>query len=480
MAFGFESGITSFFERRRDFFEHINMEGSFQERMNWLRNQMKAQAHHKPTVVILGGGPGGLLRAIQSISNGNPTVLIEKRSETAPGRINTVALSTTTIAMLQYCGIYQYLVEKRLIFPASKNDDYIMVRLADLELAMKKVISEISPNFAIQYDSKVSAIDTLSEKINLEVEDLSTTEKKSIRKIDILVNTEGKNSSTNALLNIERMEVLPSIPVIAAIYRDKRPIIRGVSTLFKYVGKSLVYMAQTIHYHVQFLFKYACSENFRKQITGSLILKTPNQNYIGCGFSDNINNRFNSLKDEIQKMKLAFEEAEKNGNDQQKMNLAKQLKQAQQKYKKIASHWIHFSICQANLIAIMQRLRGRSSLHTACHHSLDKFEIIKIGADHANEYSKRINQTSLLLGGDAAATVDPTTGLGCNTAIQSSVDFLDFIWDYETTSTPENLLKEYSDRMEERVSYVHLSSIYARSLYRPDAIVPNSSPERIM
>lgn len=467
MAFGFELGITSFFEKRQEFFKNINIDGSFQERIKELKAKAQATAHHKPTIVILGAGPAGLLRAIQSISNGNPTILIERRAENAQGRINTVALTTTTISMLQYYGIYQYLTENRLIYPENGSGN-IMVRLADLELAMNQVLKEISPTFAIQYNSKVAVIDSQSEKINLIVEDIGTKKTRTIKKIDILVNTEGKNSSTNALLGITRTEVLPSIPVIAAVYEDKRPKICGVNSLLKYVCTSLIYQAQTIYYHVQFLFKFVFSRNFRQQITGSLILKTPKQNYVGCGFSDEINARLESLKESIKEKNIILEKVKETETGQEIKKLAMELEQLEKKYQAFASQGIHFSICHANMVAIMQRFRRGPRRYTASHLSLTKFEIIKIGADHANEYCKNINQTSVLLGGDASATVDPTTGLGCNTAVQSSVDFLDFIWDYDTGSHQKNLLQEYSDRIGKRVDYIHEASKYARSLYRPD------------
>lgn len=440
----FELGITSFFLRRQDFFQNIHLEGSFQERMKELREKMNAESKDKPSVVILGAGPAGLLRAVQSISNGNPTVLIEKRGEDAPGRINTVALSSITIAMLRYCGIYQYLMENKLIFPP-RSDGSIMVRLTDLEKAMKAVLKEISPDFAIQYHTKVDAIDTLADKINLTVENSATKEKRTFKKVDILVNTEGKSSSTNALLGIERTEVLPSIPVIAAVFKDKRPKIEGIGSFFKYVGKSIVYLAQTIHYHVQFFFQFLCSKKFRTHFKGSIILKTPNQNYLGTGLSDEINGRLQSLKEA--------------GPTYEK------------KYNRLAKKWIGYSLCLANLIAFFNRKKS-PQFCKANHHSLAKFEIIKIGADHANEYAKRKNQTSVLLGGDASATVDPTTGLGCNTAIQSSMDFLDFLWDHDAGISQSTLLGQYAGRVEARVDTIHSASKRFRSLYRPDALVP--------
>src|SRR5262245_43273739 len=266
MAFGFESGITEFFERRRSRFNENDITGTFNDRIKDLQKKMVSRSNQKPSIVILGAGPAGLLRAIQSISNGNPTTVIEKRSEENPGRANTVALTETTIVMLQYCGIYQYLIEHRQIYPPNAGG-YISVRLADLEHAMKEVLKQLSPHSIIQYDSTVSKIDTQSDKIKLVVESANGVTK-TLSDIGILVITEGSHSPTSAKLGIERTEVLPPIPVIAAIYKNKRPTITGMSSLLRYTGKSINYLAITIYYHVQFIFKFILSHHFRQQFTG--------------------------------------------------------------------------------------------------------------------------------------------------------------------------------------------------------------------
>lgn len=441
MAFGFESGITAFFKRRHRIFKEVDLEGSFAERIQDLKKRMKTLSNHQPTVVILGAGPAGLLRAIQSISNGNLTTVIEKRSQNAPGRINTVALTATTIQMLKYCGIYQYLIENQLIYPPNQ-EEYICVRLADLEQAMKEVLSQLSSDPIIQYDSKVAQIASQADKIELIIESVKDGQK-TLSGIDIVVNAEGSRSCTNGLLNITRTEVLPRIPVIAAIYNDHRPKIRGIASLLNYIGKSMVYIARTIHYHMQFFFKLIASKSFREQITGSLILKTPGQNYIGCAFSDKVNRRLLALKKDV------ADQTNKGGTE---------LKSAQEKYDTFAKYWINLSICHANMVAIRQRFfTGGPYLYTGGHFSLDNFEVIEIGADRANACCQRIGNAVVLLAGDANATVDPTTGLGCNTAFQSSVDFLDFIWDYDVQVSREQLLQDYKTKTQERVTYSRLN-----------------------
>jgi len=68
------------------------------------------------SVVVLGGGPAGLYRAIESIMNNHKTQVIEKRTEDA-GRINVVELYGETIHHLHNYGILQWLIEQHLINP---------------------------------------------------------------------------------------------------------------------------------------------------------------------------------------------------------------------------------------------------------------------------------------------------------------------------------------------------------------------------
>jgi hypothetical protein len=153
MAFNFEYGIDDFYKRRGvDVFGNVDLEPSFRETIETLKAKIAA-SDEKPKVVILGGGPAGLMRAIQSISNGNPTLVIEKRAENASGRANTVALTSDTIKMLKYCGIYQYLMENKWIYPPNASG-IVCVRLGDLEKAMKAVLQELNLNQqTIQYNS---------------------------------------------------------------------------------------------------------------------------------------------------------------------------------------------------------------------------------------------------------------------------------------------------------------------------------------
>src|ERR1700677_5125260 len=97
-------------------------------------------------------------------------------------------------------------------------------------------------------------------------------------------------------------------------------------------------------------------------------------------------------------------------------------------------------------------------MSTGIHLSLNDYQLIKIGADRANEYARKMGKSVILLTGDSSATVDPTTGLGCNTAIQSSVDFLDFLWDSNRGIAQDKLINEYEASIKKRIEFIHEKS----------------------
>lgn len=459
--------VPDFFYRRADLFRNINIEGTFQQRIEDLRARRVEVTAGKPFVVISGFGPAGGIRAIQSISNGNPTQVIEKRSEDAAGRNNTVALKPVTITMLKYCGIYQYLIENNLIYPPNSSG-YICVRLGDLERAIRAVLTALSPDSIVQFNSVVSQIDTQGQKINVEITSREG-QRRILNNVDILVNTEGSHSTTNNLLNITRNPVLPNIPVIAAFFKDRRPSITSVGSFFRYIGNSLVTVATTIYYHTQFIFRYAFSSNFRKQIVGSLVLKTPAQTYLGCGFSEEINRQLSSLKEAINQKKNHLHTLQ---SPAERAACEKEMQIAEQQYEAFAKQWINLSLCKANFMALYLLLsRSNRYMYMATHQNIESFDLIKIGADHANEYYKKYNNSTVLIAGDAAATVDPTTGLGCNTAIQTSTAFLDYIWDHDAGKSQNVRNVQYGSDIKLKVLDIHGQSIQFRRMYRPDALI---------
>ena len=433
---------------------------------DFQRNQM---ANRKQKCLILGMGPGGLAHALTAIMHGHHAEIVEKRAEGGDGRPNTINLNEKTIAILKKTAVYQYLKENKLILPAAKAHD-VDVRLQDLEKALKAVILELAPDTKFHYSSKVTQIATEALKASVTLESAGGT--KCLGNLDVIVNAEGSRSSTNELLNIGRREVIPKVPVIAAIFKDTRPKIRGCRTFFRYIGLTLKNKAVSVYYYAILIFKMIFQrEHFftpHRQIAGALILKTPSQHYLGYGFTKKRSDELLALKKGVEEKRHLLENAKKQGFSKDKIKKMEQdFQKADKKYRSFMTHWTQLSFCAANVVALLAKWRGAKIFYKNAHClPLTRYQVVEIGADRADKLCQRMNGTAFLVTGDAAATVDPTTGLGGNTAIQSSELFAKFL----KVDDLDRGLIQYRCDLDHRIRSNHASSAFMRHGYRPDTV----------
>ena len=442
---------------------------SFQEKMGELKAQragaIRLANERQLKVAILGAGPAGLIRAIESVMDNHRTLVIERRADqegNVNGRSNTVAINHETMPLLQRYGIYQWLLENDRIYPYNEEQrPYISVRLKDIELAMKAVLQELVPGEEIiRYGSSVDQVSEARGQVAIQVSN------EWIEDIDILVNAEGSRSSTNQLLHIERREDLEKVPVIAAIFEDTRPSITGVCSFFAYIGETIYQCAVSVYYYAIFFFKFIfqCETiwNQDRTIAGSLILKTPGQNYLGCGFSE-------AKSEELLALQRKFEALPADSPERL---------EAEEAFNSMARYWINLSFCSANFFSFLVKCfqcfgcyRGPDiAAEMAGRFPLKSFKMIEIGADRAVIAERRMRDSAYLLCGDALATVDPTTGLGANTAIGTVDYFEDVMKGMKRGRNLNGLLEEYRERCEGRIAVIHAKSKALRAAYRPDAL----------
>lgn len=386
------------------------------------------------SVVVLGAGPAGLLFALTAIVNGCATQIIEKRKEGSAGRENMVSLSKKTLCILEKYGVYQSLKEEGLVYPPNR-DGYVCVQLKDLEHAMKRVIMKLDPSTTFHYGSKVTEIISKSNFADLRLGD------KVIHRVNVIVNAEGCKGSTNNLLKIERKKILPSVPIITAIFKDNRPRITGIGSCWTYMLKTAKNIASTC-YHLASFARSAFFGEGKSTISGGLLLKTPGCTYLGFGFSKEISDYIHYLIESKQDKEL----------------------------KALVEKSIGLGFSSANVSAAFAALFGKAK-HAimASWMPYDHFTITEIGADYAEKCSLRLNDTAVFLAGDAACTVEPTTGLGCNIAIESAEYFHEFLQRGNSESL-DQLLNAYDRLIKYRIVFAHKQSIRMRTLHRPDAL----------
>lgn len=458
---------------------HSNFNAKIEE-LRDARQRGLHTPHANRRVVILGGGPAGLIRGIQSLIHGNPTLIFEKRRENQNGRENTVRLEKEAIAILNDCGVMQYLIERGLVFPPEKG--VVNVRLTDLEQAMKSVIQALSPDQAvIQYDCQARSIDgEENENAHVVIEN-SAGEQHQINDVAFIVVAEGARSSTNErILQNRRIEVLPPMPVIAAILVDDRPKIQGIASFLSYTGKSVLRVVEMIFYHTFYIFKFIFQKerfsNPERKILGSVILKTPGQDYLGTGLSKEESEKLRSHQHNIEAIKEELATAKERHQTSHVAKLEKELIGAQAKYEKYLKQWVKLSCCASNAINILSFIfsKGKMDLpiELASWFPIRQVSVTDIGSDHSEHFIARIGNAGIMIAGDTAATVDPTTGLGCNTAITTCNAFTQMLDNLEPANL-DDLAPNLDSQIMDRVRHMHNKASLIRNLLLSQQNSPN-------
>ncbi len=197
---------------------------TFSSKMDELKAQRQTNLQApKPKTVILGAGPGGLIRGIAALVNGNPLRIIEKRNPDQAGRLNPIILTTATVKILKDYGIYQYLQENGRLGTTPNDDRFpVSVSINDLEDAMKKIIAQLCPDAEIiLYGSE---LDHVVEKTGAAADLYLKAPKGAVgvlRNIDRVIVVEGSKSKTlTDILHGRRIQVLHPFHALGGIFED--------------------------------------------------------------------------------------------------------------------------------------------------------------------------------------------------------------------------------------------------------------------
>lgn len=110
----------------------------YEHKLNYLRKKMNLNRSKAPLqVVVLGGGPGGLMHALVARLKGARVSLYEKRSQYT--RINPVFIDQQTFPLLSYFGFFNRLNIDEIF----KDSDLRNFKLKDVEQALKKIIENL-------------------------------------------------------------------------------------------------------------------------------------------------------------------------------------------------------------------------------------------------------------------------------------------------------------------------------------------------
>lgn len=409
-----------------------------------IRRANYKEQNQEKKMVLAGAGPAGLMRALLAASLGYSVQIFEKRPEQR-GRENIVALDISAIHTLKEFGVYQYLVKQKLIFPGSYD-----IRVCDLEAALKHFIKEIIGSLPIEYESEIQEIE--DDTVTIKTGNLSKKYHP-----DILVIAEGGKSSTNELLGLKRTDFLARLPVIAAIFKDHRPVNpHTVKQKFRKFYLTLSYKISFAAHLTHFLFALflqnlivfqfkRTTAHPKSKIAGALLLATPGQNYCGVALNSRESEKLLSLQNRIKHL--------------QSQNQQKKAEKIEKVFKRRLNTFANHAYFASFLFNPSKR-RWMPLVNT---------QWIEIGADRVEKCSLQKGKMVILEAGDALATVDPASGQGCSTALSSVEEFETFLKDRDAS--------QYNNSMENRIQKIHRICEDLRKLYRPDRVYAKKIPQ---
>jgi hypothetical protein len=356
------------------------------------------------SVLIVGAGPAGLVRAISAVLQGLMTIVLELRPENAPRRPQIVVIrSQAVITLLERLGVIDFLFKENRIFPLGRLR--LEVSLGDLELAFRTVLRAVAPNdsaLTMRYGVKVVRIDQDGRLARVIASDggaqLSFSPK-------LLVIADGRHGQTSALLGISRRGQFHSHTGIIAIFRAGEKTLSRWDRMFGEIVSKLNYV-----------FHRFVSRKGAGLLAGT-ILQAPGHHYLGVDLTRDKEMR---LRDVIARARKAHADAENNESSQTA------APPNTDELRRMVLFW-----CRYGFEAI--RMHPQGSAPSTGGRPISWLPLdpqfaapIEVISDRADVFCGHIGKTFVMLEGDAQFTIHPGSAYGCTKALLSArlFDFL--------------------------------------------------------
>ncbi len=427
-----------------------------------------AFGNKKPSVLILGAGPAGLIRALESMLSGNPTLVMEKRSMGKEPRQNSVFMDHSSYEILSRYGVYEYLLKEKLIYPYDPVARTFSVKIGDLEKALHEVITLLVPGQKwLYHDHELEKVEQMQDGTTLvRLRDCKTQVVDMTLSPNVVVVAEGAHSKTLAKIGAERKDSVAKLPLIGAIFKkaiSAQP--EQAEPLYKRVIVSWQNCKTKVYYFALFLFLYCFAgerfHNPQRKILIAIPVVTPGQTFIS----------YELCREEVDKIKeKQVRVAELKRQSMTSPELERQLQEAENDLAKTLEHWSYLAAVFSFFLGIKLYLQGKKAKdQIPSFMPIDPRSLFLIdsGADKASLAAKTIGTTHFLVCGDTFATTHPITGQGVNIAIRTSKCFASFLSSLSNKNLPA-ALSAYETSMHSEADYGQIQTKMLLSRYHPE------------
>jgi hypothetical protein len=377
------------------------------ENLRALRNiSVRNRENRHYSVLIVGAGPAGLIRAISATLQGLKTVVLELRPEDGPKRPQIVVIrSQAVIALLDQLGVVDFLFKETRIFPFGQLQ--LEVSLADLELAFEAILRFVTADEQDQIVQRGTFIERIDQEQGLARVTARKSDQQTLLSFSpqLIVIADGKRSPTSAVLGITRRDRFHSHTGIIAIFRAEG---RGLSQWRRMLGELASKLNYAFHRYV--------SRRGIKLVAGT-ILQVPGHHYLGLDLAPDEEMRLRNAITRTGDVDFGAEGVSPNGS---------KSPTERAEFRRLLRFWAKYAF-----EAIRTQPKG-SAPHTGGRpiHWLpldpQLAMPIEVVTDRADVFCGHIGETFVMIEGDAQFTIHPGSAYGCAKAFLSArlFDFL--------------------------------------------------------
>lgn len=379
------------------------------------------ETSHGEDVLIIGGGPGGLMRALALSVMGNSFHVVERRESHQQNRQNVITLGkndSKDLTMLLFFGILNVWDKEQSASFSHLKPHLLEVKIGDVETALKQTLKEIGKIDSVHFSTELQTIENREGKSLFVIRDLKEQSFVKIIEPSLVVVTDGAGSPTREQLGISKIVVADTTQIAYSIL--KAPVEQPSKLKYTTVNflKSTALILSTLVNAV--LKRCTLEEAFGQTIKGgpTAIFRIPEYDYLIRCLREEEHADNDQYKDQLAILdgKIKRHEAKFPVNKEKIERLKKERVVLADQLEK-------------NLEANAQKMHGEidvfSALYSANHRikpmQVSKNYLVDIFVGRAERNFVKVGNTPVILRGDASHTTDPYSGYGCKTAFEETL-----------------------------------------------------------
>ncbi len=369
-------------------------------------------------LLIIGGGPSGLIHGIVSTFKGIPYQIIEKREKAKQNRVNVITLGKNDpkdVHLLSFLGIISRWDRDGKVSFGHMKTPLIEVQIKDVEEDLRKTLADLNGgNPHIRTNKRVYSIEKEEEGAVVAIADTKSSAAEWIKPSMIIV-SDGFSGSTSKMLGIGKHVLAKTTQIAFSIFhRPSTPL-----SCFEHIKYCLWNGFQALILVIQVLF-YALvhftsfEEAYGAVVTGgpSAIFRIPAQDYvIRCLRKEEQSYINHTYRKKIAELKWKIEKKE--GDPHLLTAKMNRLKAGLEEYLTERAQQVH------GVLDIISAFVGEN--HQIQPMTVAKNFVADIVVSRAERSGTHVGKTPVLIRGDAAHTTDPYSGYGCKTALEEAL-----------------------------------------------------------